>query len=138
MQKTNYGISYRAMKTCEGKNWVFYRIPCSCMYEGHDVTLEFDLDPNWGMATLTMYTNVSVDHTFNLTGEYRDSFKEIFRKIKERIKDSFKILLTGRIEGSGEFIIGDEKHIQSFIAVLEEGRKHIHRRTKNEKKEGED
>ena len=107
--------NFRAMKTEEFKDAVYYRVACSCGSDEHDVTLELEKDSVFEDLTLTFYKKIYY------TSHWKPNF---FSRLWIRIKGVIKLLFTGYIELESDFILQGEEHIDSFIKALEEG-KHL-------------
>ena len=78
-------ISYRVMKVAEfgGKNpSTFYKLECACTDNDHIITFEMEHDHN--SVTLSMQQNIAWSSYYG-----NDN---VFRRIKDRIVNSFKVL----------------------------------------------
>lgn len=105
-------ISYRAMKTHEFEKSVFYRIPCDCTDEEHDLTLEMDWDD--GILTLHFYGNVETSSWLFCYGWFGRQWW--------KIKRIFDLIFKGYFTVNYEMLILKEKHLDSFIEALQEGK----------------
>ena len=120
-------ISNKVMKTEEFDDSIYYRLPCSCGSDDHDVTLEFEHDKKFpGMLFLNMYKDLSWSSYW---GDVN-----IFQIIWRRIKISLRILFVGYIEVQESFIFKGEDHIDAFIEALHEGKLLMRNKTKGKNK----
>ena len=121
-------ISYRVMKVAEfgGKNpSIFYKLECACTDNDHIITFEMEHDHN--SVILNMHQNIAWSSYYGSDN--------IFRRIKDRIVNSFKVLFFGYLEGEGTLILNGEDHIQSFIDALVEGKDYAKKYRENFEKE---
>ena len=108
-------ISNKVMKTAEYDDSVYYRLPCSCGSDDHDITLEFEHDKKFpGMLFLNMYKDLA------WSSYWGD--RNIFERIWKKLKVAFRILFVGYIEVEESFIFQGEDQIDSFIEALTEGK----------------
>lgn len=113
-------MEYRAMiinKWNTGDNGcVDYRLSCDCCDGDHDIIVSFDKE--FDLLTVDMYANVSVINPY--WSEYGlASWKRIWWNFKTGIK----LVFGCNIEFQHDFIIGNKKHLDSVIKVLNEGKK---------------
>ena len=110
--------NFRVMKTDEYEDSIFYRVACSCGSDGHDLTIGFERDPNMpDMIFINFYKDLA------WSSYWGDS--NFFTRIWRRFKTSLRIFFIGYIEVEESFILQGEKHIDSFIKALEEGKDFI-------------
>ena len=103
------------MKTEEFDDAIYYRLPCSCGSNDHDVTLEFEHDKKFpGMLFLNLHKDLAWSSYWGDTN--------FFQRIWRRIKTSLRLLFIGYIEVEESFIIQGEDHIDAFIEALNEGK----------------
>lgn len=111
--------SYRTMKTNEFKDAIFYRVACDCGSDEHDLHFEFENDPEIPqMIFLNFYKKL-------LWSSYWGDNDKWYKNFWLRIKGATKMIFTGYVEVEESFILRGEKHIDSFIEALEEGKQYI-------------
>lgn len=111
-------ISDKVMKIDEFKDSVFYKVACDCGEDEHTLAIEFEYDKEIPeMIFLNFYKKIA------WSSYWGDS--NIFKKGWNRIKAATRILFTGYIDLEESFIIRGEKHVDSFIEALEEGKKYM-------------
>ena len=125
MEKKN--ISYRIMETHDFDNSWFYRIADDCGRPEDDLEIEVELDKHG-----ILWLSLSGNHTI---ADWWGYSKRICR-IWKRIKMTLRILFTGWFEAHGEFIVLEEKHIDSIINFLEEVKKKKETKMKEEDDRG--
>ena len=105
-------ISYKVMKSLDLKDSVYYRIECGCGNPEHDFQIEFT------------HNDVIVEMILSTTIYWKNYYAccHWHERLWKRIVASFKLLFGGYIEMQGDFILREEKHIDSFIEALEEGK----------------
>lgn len=111
-------ITYRVMKMkeFEGNNpTVYYKLDCDCGDEAH--VIMFELEHDGQDINLNLYQNIAWSAYYG-----SNSF---FTRLKERIINSFKVLIFGHLEGQATLILSGEEHIQNFINALEEGKEYV-------------
>jgi len=104
---------------------VWYNIMCDCTDDSHDISVEFEYDKDANMLFLNFYKQINYSKEFNYVFENDtliDSIKNKIGVIWRRLKDATKLLFTGYIEMSGDFVLKDKQHIQDFIDAMVEGR----------------
>lgn len=114
------------MKIGDFEDSVFYRVACDCGSEKCDLTLELEYT---GHIYLNMYKTLRAAAYFGKTWKYFDWF----RVFKNKLLMMWSIFRTNEIEVSESFVIGDEDQIDSFIEVLEAGKKYLHENALSEK-----
>jgi hypothetical protein len=82
-------ISYRVMKTHEFKDGVFYRIACDCVDKDHDVSIQMKYE-NFGNGIITVSFGIDLEWSSYWANTW-------YGKIWERIKGTFRMLLTGKM-----------------------------------------
>lgn len=114
--------SFRISKVNEWKNSIFYKAECGC--GSNDCGLELELESNIDEED-SLYNSFSLN-IFQDTNYYDWSNKnEWYWRAWSRIKTCLRVLFTGRIKVSSEFIFQGEKQVRAFITALEEGSKMI-------------
>jgi len=119
MDKKPTQTNYKIALLSEYDDWIFYRATCSCLNPDHsiDMVLEYDFELN--IVTLSLNKNLYYCAHFGIY--YGDKLYWI-KNIWNRIKGAVKLLLTGYIEVSEEFLFTEKKQLDAFIAALQEGR----------------
>ena len=118
-------ISYRVMKEHEFEDAVFYRLSCECTEPEDALGIEIGWDDDWKAVNVHFFSHTCYDKRFWCDDSWwRGPFNRL-EKIKHRIAAAIKILFTGFLKTDEEFIFIEEKHLDGFIAALEEGRNHI-------------
>ena len=103
---------------------VWYNIMCDCTDNDHDTSIEFEYDKDANMLFLNFYKQINYSKEFDYVFEddtLIDSIKNKIGVIWRRLKDATKLLFTGYIEMSSDFVLKDKQHIQDFIDALTEG-----------------
>jgi hypothetical protein len=118
----NIMISNNITKVSEYDDAIFYKAVCDCMCDTHDQTLHLEYDKKFKVLSLNLYNNVCYPDWIG--GNW-------FRKIWRRITASFKLLFTGELELTGEFIFNGEPAVKDYIKALNAGMKKL---KENEKK----
>ena len=105
--------SYRVMQThnLEYLNTLYYRIACDCSTTKDDIEIEVEYDED-GVLLLTLSGTHKVADWW-----YHPSW---LGQMWKRLKLSLQILFTGYMETHGEFLLMEEKHIDSIIDFLNE------------------
>lgn len=111
-------ISYRVLKHEIEPLCVWYKVECGCGDDEHTLDIEFEHDKN---APEYIWITFSKKLFWS---SYRDC-NHWYESFWRRLKCSIKMLLTGYIEVEESFILNGEKHIDSFIMALNEGKQHI-------------
>lgn len=109
-------------KTAEYDDAIFYKAVCDCMCDDHNQTLHLEYDKKFNLMTLDLCNNVCYNDWVG--GSW-------FRKMWRRMTASVKLLFTGEIELTGEFIFNGEPAIKDYIKALNSG---IRELKENEKK----
>jgi len=104
--------SYKVMKTGQYDQAVFYQVSCDCGSNDHQLGLEMDVDK--GILTLHLYGD------FNTTVYW--GTPNWFTRQWRKIKIITRLIFIGYIKMDQEFLIIDDKHVDSFINALEEGK----------------
>ena len=111
-------IAKNVMRIDKHDKSITFRVSCSCSDPEHDITIDFEKDDEIPeMYFMTTYRNMA----WSCYWKNNNWFDAQWRKFKAIIK----LLFTGYIELSDDFIIQGEEHIDSFIEALEEGKKHM-------------
>ena len=121
-------ISYRVLKQGEfdGENpSIFYQVSCSCSDDRDIITLELEYD-DWDDISLSIYQQLMWSSYWG--------FKNWFQRVWYRISGALTILFTGEIKVEGSITLQGEKHIQSLIDALEEGKLYVKQFQDKEKK----
>ena len=101
----------------ESKDSIIYRVACDCIEPGHDVFVDFEIDKKWGI-TLTFHKNLEYAHY-----DHGDPASEKLRNLFKRLFAGVKLMFTGYLKVQSDFLLSDPQKIDSFIKVLEDGRK---------------
>jgi len=101
----------------ESENSVVYRVACDCIEPGHDVFVDFEINKKWGM-NLTFHKNLEYAHY-----DCDESASVKLENLFKRLFAGVKLMLTGYLEVQSDFLLMEPQKIDSFIKVLEEGRK---------------
>jgi len=114
--------SFRISKTHEHNDDIFYRADCGCGCEDCSLELELELDE---VEEDSLYNSFSLN-IFQDTNYFDWSNRdEWYWRGWSRIKIALRVLFTGKVKVSSEFIFQGEKQVRSFITALEEGSKMI-------------
>ena len=103
-------ISYKVMKVEDFRDSCFYRLACDCGTCSHDLEVEVELDKD-GILWVFLSGNHTVADWWHHPGWFRQMWK--------RIKLTFRLLFTGWFESNGEFLVLQEKHLDSIISFLQ-------------------
>jgi len=94
---------------------VWYKINCSCSGgDDCDCNIEFEFDKDFGDVTVNFYKHLMWE-------DYWQN-KWFLPRWWTRVKVAVKVLLTGRTDVNGDFIIQGQDHIESIIEAFQEGR----------------
>ena len=105
--------SYRVMKIHDFDNSVFYRVSCDCTDAEHDMCLEMDVD-DFPIMSLHFYWNAET------TVFWGDA--NWFKRQWHKLKLIGRLIVHGRLDLQGDFLLLGQKHIDSFIEALKEGK----------------
>ena len=93
---------------------VIFKTTCSCSSNDHTVDVIVDKSENKPIISL-YFTSIWCDDY------YLDSLKlNFFKRTISRLKAMWKILISGRLSISDEFIFRSDKHLQDFQEALNE------------------
>lgn len=117
--------SYKVMKTGEYDKALFYKVECDCGSKDHQLGIEIDSD-KWPILSLTFYADLESTIYWGKTNWFIRQWR--------KIKIITKIIFTGYITMEQEFLLIDDKHIDSYINALKEGKEILKRnRERNDK-----
>lgn len=105
--------TYRAMKTNEFKDAIYYRVACDCDDPEHDIQLVFEADE--GIVTLTFYGTMQA---WSWGYGCRPNF---IKRLWWRFKAPLLFFFRGYTEVSRDMVILNEEHVESLVKVLKEG-----------------
>jgi hypothetical protein len=112
MEENIKETSYKVMKTGQYNQAVFYQVSCDCGSKDHQMGLEMDVDD--GIFTLHFYGDFETTAYWGRPNWFTRQWK--------KIKLTLRLWFIGYIEMEQEFLLIDDKHINSFIGALEEGK----------------
>ena len=104
-------MPFKAMIISESKEWISYRLACSCTLPDHDVHIDIELDKEHDIVTLTFYKKMRYADWWGVNQNF-------IRRIWRRILGVWKLIWFGEIELEEEMLLMEERHIDSFIAIL--------------------
>ena len=104
-------MPFKAMIISESKEWISYRLACSCTSPDHDVHIDIELDKECDIVTLTFYKKMQYADWWGIEQNF-------IRRIWRRISGAWKLIWSGEIELEEEMLLMEERHIDSFIAIL--------------------
>ena len=119
-------ISYRVMKTDEGKDSVVYQISCDCNDPECNTILEFEIDQDIPMIFLNMYRDLKWSSYWGI----RDNWYSWFSEKWKRIQCAIRVLFTGYIKVEESFVLQGEEHIDNIILALQEGKEILQNKLK--------
>ena len=103
----------------EYDNCILYRTTCSCLSDDHSIDIEVEYDEDCDMVNLNMYQDLNCyTHTYVPIDA---KFKWV-REMWIRLSYALRVFFTGHIKVNTDFIFGDEKQIDDFLAALQAGR----------------
>jgi len=117
MNKKGFEVAKGVMLIGEWPNSIMYRVACDCKDPEHDATIEMEFDKKFGMVFLYFHKDVEYCH-YDISAPASEKLRNIWRTIKA----AFRLVSTGYLKTSTEFLIQDLDHIDSFIAALMRGR----------------
>ena len=117
--------NFRIMKTHEYNDAIFYRASCGC--GSHNVNMEMELDKETDSIILTFFLE---DLEANVWYHYKWGILNYLKRVYLRIKWSAKVLLTGRLKVTSEFVFNDPKQIKDYCSNLLEGLKKLEKENK--------
>lgn len=98
---------------------ISYKVECDCHSDDHACIIDMEYDKDMNMINLMFYKDVSFDWW---TGDtWHNPIIGRLKNYWNRIKKASKLLFTGEMRMSEEFMLIDVKHIESFIEALQEG-----------------
>lgn len=115
-------ISNRVMKSSEFPDAVYYKVECDCGGDDHMATIELEYDKDLSDISMNFYKKV---YWSSHWGNYN-----WFERTWKRITAATKILFTGWIELEESFLIRGGDHLDTFIEALEEGKRKLDNRDK--------
>ena len=93
----------------------WYKINCSCGGgDSCDCQIEFEFDNDFGDVTVNFYQNL-------IWADYWQN-EWFWERWWSRIKVATKVLLTGRTEVNGDFIVQGHDHLDAIIEAFQEGK----------------
>ena len=110
-QVSDKEMPFKAMIISESKEWISYRLACSCTSPDHDVHIDIELDKECDIVTLTFYKKMQYADWWGIEQNF-------IRRIWRRISGAWKLIWSGEIELEEEMLLMEERHIDSFIAIL--------------------
>jgi hypothetical protein len=137
-------------KVAEFKDANHYRTSCRCGSSDHclDMYIEYDKDADWVTVDMSIemarheefYDSLPYVISDLLDRDYKgrtpkrelltDWIWNTYHCIARRISDACKILFTGRVETSGDFIFRGKEQIQELVDALYESANRIEGRNK--------
>jgi hypothetical protein len=117
MDKKGFEVAKGVMLVGEWDHAVMYRVACDCKDPEHDVTIEMEFDKRLGMIFLQLHKDVEYCH-YDIDASASEKLRNYWRTIKA----AFRLVFTGYLKTSTEFLLQDPDHIDSFIAALMRGR----------------
>lgn len=117
--------SYRVMTEYVFENEIFYRISCDCMNPKDDINVDVEYEDDILTVTLDGIHQIA-DWWYHPTW---------IGRIWKRIRMSLQILFTGYMETHGEFLLLEEKHIDSIINLLQDIKDRKHSKGKDAERE---
>jgi len=100
------------MKTGQYDQAVFYQIACDCGSNEHQLGLEMDVDN--GILTLHLYADFEASVYWGKSNWFMRQWR--------KLKIILRLCFVGYIKMDQEFLIVDDKHVDSFINALQEGK----------------
>jgi len=97
----------------EHERAIFYKAICDCMSDDDIITLELEADKKFGILLLHLWQDMFI------TNYYR--YESWYGKLWCRLRAATRVLFTGRVDITGEFIFSGEGAIREFIIALEAG-----------------
>ena len=110
-------ISYRIKREASFHNAIFYRLSCSCGSDEHDLTIEFEYDPDIKDVTINFHKQLEWSAYWRSDNWFMSQW--------EKLKAIYRIIFWGYIEVEESLILDSPEHINSFIKALNEGRKKL-------------
>lgn len=107
----NERISTRVCEIIECDNLIMYKAHCSCSSDDHTHTLELEYSEDLEMVCLNIY---HMSRTNYWT-----------KSVWHRFKVACRVLFSGYIEYSSEFLFDNEKQIDAYINALQQGRERL-------------
>lgn len=117
MKQKGFEVAKGVMLLGEFGHSIMYRVACDCKDPEHDIMIDMEFDKKFGMVFLQFYKDVEYCHY-----DIDEPMSEKLRNIWRTIKAAFRLVFTGYLKTSSEFILQDLDHIDSFIAALKRGR----------------
>lgn len=97
-----------------------YQLLCNCGDPEHNWTVDIELDKEWG-PQVTIYGDMYYYESYSYGNFFSDLWVRI-TNFKRRLGAVIRLLFTGYLKMNTDLLIMDEKHLDSFMGILEEGR----------------
>jgi hypothetical protein len=110
-----------------------YQLLCNCGDPEHNWVVDIELDKQWG-TQVTIYGDVYYYDNYYI-GEFPSNLWQRITMYWKRLGAVIRLLFTGYLKMNTDLLILDEKHLDSFIGILEEGRAYWLKRKENVKEE---
>lgn len=111
---------YKVALADQGLNHKTYQLLCNCGDPSHNWIIDIEMEKDFGLQMIVYgdvyYYEYWKDGTF---------FEQLIEKLKafwRRLGKVVKLLCTGYLEMNADLLILDEKHLNSFINILQEGK----------------
>lgn len=117
---------YKVALDYETKTSKTYQLLCYCSDPEHNWTVDLELDKEWGVQ-LTVYGDMYYYENY--------SYDNFFCNLRVRITNYWRrlgavlrLLFTGYLKMNTDLLIMDERQLNSFIGILEEGRNYCYQK----------
>lgn len=95
-------------------NSLWYSVECSCGSKECNTKIEVELDEH-GFILLHFYRDVDFNHW---------KYDNMLFNFLYRCKEAIKLIFTGHLTSSSDFVLTDEEHIKNFAEAILEGRQY--------------
>jgi len=106
-----------------------YQLLCNCSDPRHNWTVDIELNKEWGVQ-LTIYGDMYYYPNYSY-GKFLCDLRNRITNYWRRLGAVIRLLFTGYLEMNTDLMIIDEKHLNSFIGILEEGRDYCYQKKIN-------
>lgn len=114
--KFKRGVSLEGICT----DCLYYNVSCDCGDGECGASLSIEVDDKFGVISVIMCRNLEFEHWRFCSPGIRNFIKKVWF----RLISAIKLLFTGNLKTSGDFVLTDLEHIDSFIEALQEGKEY--------------
>ena len=117
---------YKVALDYQTENSKTYQMLCNCSDPEHNWIVTIELNKKWGVQ-LIVYGDMYYYENYSYGNFFADQWNRI-TNFWRRLGAVIRILFTGYLKTHTDLMIMDERHLESFIEILEEGRDYCYMR----------